>query len=59
MLRDDGIMYSRRLAAAGVESELRVIKGGWHGMMSRFTFVTIKKGDEATDEMLRFIDEMV
>ena len=59
VLRDDGILYSRRLEAAGVESELRIIKGGWHGMMSRFNFVTIKKGDEVTDEMLRFVDEVV
>ena len=59
VLRDDAILYARRLSAAGVEVETRVVMGAWHGIMFQATMGSAKKGIQMTNDMAKFIEENV
>ena len=59
VLRDDAILYSRRLNDAGVEAELRIGEKAWHGIMFRTNMGAMKKGDKMTEEMVAFISDFV
>ena len=59
VLRDDAILYGRRLSAAGVETETRVDVGAWHGIMFRISYFNMKKGEAMTAEMCKYIEDTV
>jgi len=59
VLRDDAILYGRRLSAAGVETETRVDVGAWHGIMFRLSYLNFKKGEAMTAEMCKYIKDTV
>lgn len=59
VLRDDAILYGRRLSAAGVAVETRVVMGAWHGNMFRTSMGGTKKGIQMTEDMAKFIKENV
>ena len=59
VLRDDAILYARRLAVAGVRTETRVEKGAWHAIMFKTNLVTISKGVKITADMTKYIREKV
>ena len=59
VLRDDAILYSRRLKDAGVEAELRIGEKAWHGIMYRGNLVAMRKGDKMTADMVAFISDSV
>ena len=59
VLRDDAILYSRRLNDAGVETELRIGEKAWHGIMFRSNQITMTKGDKMTEDMVAFISDSV
>ena len=59
VLRDDALLYARRLAAAGVKTETRMEKGAWHAITFRLTWDLMKRGNQITADMLKYIEEYV
>jgi len=59
VLRDDAILYGRRLSAAGVETETRVDVGAWHAIMFQISHFNMKKGEAMTAEMCKYIEDIV
>ena len=59
VLRDDAILYGRRLSTAGVETETRVDMGAWHGITVRMSDFHLKKGEAMTYEMCKYIKDSV
>ena len=59
VLRDDGILYGRRLSAEGIEVETRVEKGAWHGIAFKHELDVMKRGNQISADMLKFIKENV
>jgi len=55
VLRDDSLLYGRRLEAAGVKTQVHLVKGGWHGMTIRLHALEFKKGNEVMDELFAYI----
>jgi len=59
VLRDDAILYGRRLAAAGVKTETRMEKGAWHAITFRLNMDLMKRGNQITADMLKYIEDNV
>lgn len=57
VLRDDGIIYLRRLQSSGVKVTWRHYKGGYHGQMA-FIEEPIRTdlGEKAMDELIEFLN---